>query len=220
MLRRFPLLLAALLVACSGSDEPVPVPEPTPASVEETPSPEPAGPALSFTDTSKLTFVSTKNETVEVPGAFTKVVGGLDLTGDDLSTLHGEFTVSLNSVDTAEPTRDLSIREALFGLVEDAAGDATVTLRSVAPKQSSLEVGASTAAVATLDLTLLGTTTRHVAKVTIGRTEAGWTVTSETPVSLSMETLGLGAAAAALKERCGHASLGDVVLVSVDLTLQ
>jgi polyisoprenoid-binding protein YceI len=215
--------LFVVLLACSGSEEAssTPAPEPTPAP-EETPAPTPEETKyeLTFTDSSKLTFVSTKNEGIEVPGSFTTLSGGLNLEKGDLSTLHGELVISLGSVDTANPDRDKNLREALFGLIGEAMGDATVTITEVQPSTSTLEVGATTPAEVSFDLTLVGNTTHHKAKISLGRTADGWTVATLHPVALSLHALGLKAQGAALKARCGHAQLGDAVMISVELALQ
>lgn len=220
MNRSLPLLLAVLLTACSGGDDPAPAvdPEPAAAPAAATPPPPPPSSGLTIDPGSTISFVSTKNEGVEVPGSWTPLSGELAVTDDDLSTLTGTFTVPLAALDTANPARDLSIREALFGLVGDAVGDATVTVTKVRPEVARLAPGDSTDAAAELDLTLLGTTTHHNAKIRLGRTETGLTVSSAHPLDLSMVALGLGENAAALKARCGHAQLGDNVAISIELT--
>ena len=221
MNRSLPLLLAVVVTACSGGDDPAPPPEVVDRQVEETPAP-PAEPEFMFRfgDSSKVAFVSTKNEGVEVPGSFLGITGGLNLTDGDISTMTGDFSVALERVDTAEPARDLNIRQAVFGLAADASGEARVTVTRVQPGTNVLEVGGETDAQADLDLTLLGTTTSHTAKIKVGRTSTGYTVTSLQPVELSTEALGLGDGRAALKERCGHTQLGDGVTVSVELAVE
>lgn len=168
-----------------------------------------------------VSFVATKNESVEVPGRFLAQTGGLQLKGNDLSTLTGGIDVALQTVDTHEAKRDVSLREALFQLVDGAAGSARVDVVSLSPEQKSLAPGERTVAAAKLKIGILGGGATVDASVEIGRiSETRWSVRSVAPVPLSLEGLGMAAQAAALKERCGHEKLGDGVEISFVLAFE
>ncbi len=211
--------LFALLVACSGGEDAEPTPAPTPEATPE-PTPEPAA-GLSVRSGAALSFLSTKNGGVEVPGKFGEVTGTVMLDTADLSKTTGELTVQLGSVNTGEAARDQSLREAMFGIIGDVVGaTADVTIVSLAPEATTLEDGGSTQAAAKLQITIAGNTTDHQAKVELSRAGDAWTVKTLAPVGLSLEGLGMAVQAAALKERCNHAELGDAVGVSAELILE
>jgi len=225
------LLVLVPAVACSGGPEEAPPPAaaapsaaeaaaessaPAEAAVEEPSAGYTIVPAL---EKSTVSFVGTKNEDeVEVPGTFGRVLGGLSFDASDLAATTGALNVDLSSTDTGVEIRDLNIREALFGLTADAAGQADVEILSVAPESPSVGVGGTVAASAELRINILGRGFLSPARVEFGYPEEHrWTVRTLEPVTLSLDALGMAEQAAALKERCGHAKLGDAVRIEAAL---
>jgi len=126
--------------------------------------------------------------------------------------------VQLDSIETDTPRRDRNVREVLFGLRPGATGVAVVEIVRLPPEDRSLRVGKKTKGTAELKVTLRGFTATWTAAVVVTRLERlTWRVETGKPVALSMEAMGLGQHAIALKRLCQHEALGDLVAIDAKL---
>jgi len=81
-------------------------------------------------------------------------------------------------------------------------------------------VGGKTLAEVDLRINVRGSGNLATAQVELTRTsELGWTLSTTEPVVLSISDLGMAGRADSLKERCGHASIGDKVTISAEIVL-
>jgi len=171
-------------------------------------------------DKSSLTFVSTKNEGAEVAGSFGVILGGFQLDAKKLSATAGVLNVELDSVDTGLELRDTNIAETFFGRVVGKVVRSDVEFLAFRPKSESLPVGGKTLAEVDLRINVRGSGNLATAQVELTRTsELGWTLSTTEPVVLSISDLGMAGRADSLKERCGHASIGDKVTISAEIVL-
>ena len=171
-------------------------------------------------DKSRLSFVSTKNGDVEVGGTFGVVLGGFNLDAAKLSATTGVLNVELDSVDTGLEQRDKNLAETFFGQVVGKVIRSDVEFLALRPQLETVAVGGKTLAEADLRINLRGNGNLVTAKVELSRTsEAGWTLTTTEPVTLSIVSLGMKGRADSLKERCGHQSIGDAVTISAEIVL-
>lgn len=169
-------------------------------------------------DAPRLAFQATKNGTIGVPGTFDSLKSTITLRPGDLTSLAGRLEVQLGSVNTENTRRDRNVREVLFGLSSESLGQAAIELHSFVPEKKYLPVGKSTKADVGLRMTLRGLTAEWAGRVQVNREDQQrWVVTTAEPVALSLETLGLGHHATALKRLCRHEDLSDSVTITVRL---
>lgn len=205
------LAVLCLVMACSGPSGDAD------SSGSDAPSTTPVELELVTTgdDAPRLRFLSLKNKTLQVPGTFEALEGTLRLTPADLGTATGRLAIQLGSIETNTARRDRNVREVLFGLLEDATGQATVQVVRLTPETPALRVGETTNATADFALSIRGFTSEWTANVTVTREGASrWVVATAQPVALSMEALGLGYHAKSLKAICMHEELDDSVSIT------
>ncbi len=171
-------------------------------------------------DKSRLSFVSTKNGDAEVVGTFGVMLGGFNVDAAKLSATTGVLNVELDSVDTDLEQRDKNLAETFFGQVVGKVIRSDVEFLALRPQVEAVAVGGKTRAEADLRINLRGHGNLVTAAVEISRTsEQGWTLKTTEPVALSIVSLGMQGRADSLKERCGHQSIGDAVMISAEIVL-
>ncbi len=171
-------------------------------------------------DKSRLSFVSTKDGGIEVGGTFGVILGGFNIDAAKLSATTGVLNVELDSVDTGLEQRDKNLAETFFGQVAGKVIRSDVEFLALRPQVEAVAVGDKTLAEADLRINFRGHGNLVSAKVVLSRTsEQGWTLKTTEPVALSIGGLGMQGRADSLKERCGHQSIGDAVMISAEIVL-
>ena len=160
---------------------------------------------------SSLYFVGIKNNAIAVPGSFSGLEGGFDV-----SKSEAWLEVRVGTVNTGNPERDENIRSHFFDSLNFPAARFAMTGIPSAAKLPAF--GAS------LDTTLVGRLmikgVEYPLDVPVRITRAAadrMRVRNTKPVVLSAKDLGLEKALAVLKAVCGHESVSGVVPIEIDV---
>jgi copper(I)-binding protein/polyisoprenoid-binding protein YceI len=203
--------LLALLGACSAPVDTAPQAV-TPKDGAPAPAPDSAGGWRLDATTSRLTFVSIKNNAVAESHRFADIEGGV--TADGQATLR----VALDSVETGIGIRDQRMRDMLFET--GRYPQATVTLAVDPQAVKALVPGEHRIWNVQAALDLHGLSNRLPAEVRVTRLdEQRWLVTSEQPVLVNATNFGLINGIDALRRAAGLQAIGSGVPVSFALSL-
>jgi len=192
----------ALLSACSSSEPP----EMTVAQVDIMAN------AWRLTPSSRLHFVSVKNDSVAEVHRFTNLSGSLNPAGAF------ELSVGLSSVDTAIPIRDQRMRELLFKVEHNAAARIFGSINSAAsevltpPWPKTLDLAA--------EMAIAGAQQPINVQLIVTQIDQRLLVSSAAPLVLNTTQLGLGDGVEALREIAGLQSISPAVPVTFHLELE
>lgn len=208
-------LVVASLTACGrGGQElrqPSPPPDPAPLT-EDVPA--------DVTLRGRLDVVTVKDEGIEVPGSFTGLAGRVRMADTETwRGVRGAGTVALASWDSKLELRDERVRNTFFNA--PARPEAGFELTSIAGLPGGgLAEGAQAEATVSGKVTLGVSSQAVTGPVLVSRVgPQSWTVTSTSPLTVSIAALGLGEGLAKLIAECGHQALADEVRVSLHLEL-
>ena len=160
---------------------------------------------------SRLNFVTTKKGSVSEIQTFKSLSGNIDAKG------HINFSIDLNSVDTAIPIRDERMQEHLFNTAKFPAMTLTATIAS--DTLSAMTSGTSKVIDIKADINLHGIKATMPASVLVSKLSKGTIlVTSYKPVIIKADTFKLTAGIDKLKALAKLPSIDYTVPVSFSLT--
>ena len=175
------------------------------------PSPPVRGVWLLMPAESSLYFVGIKNNSVAVPGSFSGMEGGFDV-----SKSEAWLEVRVGTVNTGNPERDDNLRTHFFDSLNFPAARFAM---SGGPNAAALPAfGASVDMLLVGKLSIKGKEYPLEVPVRVTRAaENRIRVRNTKPVVLSAKDLGLEQALAVLKAVCGHEAVSGAVPIEIDV---
>ncbi len=225
----FSLLLTALTgisltLGCGGGNSSVTPPDPPPPPhippLAET-TPVASSGSWGVMASSKVSYVATKDGSIQVPGSFSGVSGTFTLDPQDLSVTRGSVELDLSTLQTGVPPRDDNIRKAFFEIpMGDGFKTAVFTFEGVTSEKKSLSPGETTAAEVQGRMTLHGQSQPMTARLSITRSEnGGYAIRTTQPFLVDVTAFGMEAQRKALLTLCAHQDLNPTFPVTVELAL-
>jgi polyisoprenoid-binding protein YceI len=160
---------------------------------------------------SSIWFVGIKNNAIAVPGSFTGMEGGFDV-----SKREAWLEVRVGTVDTGSPERDDNLRVHFFDSVSFPA--ARFALTGIPSAAELPAVGSDLSTTLAGKLLIRGTEFPLTVPVRVTRAVSDQIrVRNTRPVVLSMKDLGMAQALAVLKAVCGHEAVSGAVPIEIDV---
>ena len=171
----------------------------------------PAQADWSVNDTSRVGFVSIKNNVIGENNAFERVSGGISETGAVT------VNIDLASVETGVGIRNERLQKMLFNVVNFP--QATVSAQLSERQLMALKSGGSVAESISVSVALHGNTVSK--QVELAAAKAGNTlrITTTQPIVITAAEFGLEAGVAALQQIAGLKAISRSIPVTVDLQL-
>lgn len=171
----------------------------------------PAQADWSVNDTSRVGFVSIKNNVIGENNAFERVSGGISETGAVT------VNIDLASVETGVGIRNERLQKMLFNVVNFP--QATVSAQLSEQQLMALKSSGSVAESVSVSVALHGNTVSK--QVELAAAKAGNTVrvTTTQPIVITAAEFGLEAGVAALQQIAGLKAISRSIPVTVDLQL-
>ena len=163
-------------------------------------------------NSSRVSYVSIKNNAIAETNVFTNVTGGVNKKGELA------ISIDLSSVETQVEIRNQRMRELFFEVARYPK--ATITAQFEAQELAQVNSGAPLQIIKPLKLSLHGVEAEveaHVSIVSVGN--RAWVSTVQ-PILISAADFGLSGGVEALREVAGLQAISSAVPVSVDLRLQ
>lgn len=171
----------------------------------------PAQADWSVNGTSRVGFVSIKNNAIGENNAFERVSGGISDTGAVT------VTIDLTSVETGVGIRNERLQKMLFDVVNFP--QATVSAQLSDEQLVALKSGGSVAETVPVSVALHGKTVSKQAALAAAKTGDGVRVTTTQPIVITAAEFGLEAGVAALQQIAGLNAISRSIPVTVDLQL-
>lgn len=171
----------------------------------------PAQADWSINDTSRVGFVSIKNNVIGENNAFQRVSGGISDAGVVM------VSIDLTSVETGVGIRNERLQKMLFNVA--SFPQATVSAQLSDAQLVALKSGGSVAETVSVSVALHGETVSK--QVELAAAQAGDTVrvTTTQPIVITAAEFGLEAGVAALQQIAGLNAISRSIPVTVDLKL-
>ena len=171
----------------------------------------PAQADWSINDTSRVGFVSIKNNVIGENNAFQRVSGGISDAGVVM------VSIDLTSVETGVGIRNERLQKMLFNVA--SFPQATVSAQLSDAQLVALKSGGSVAETVSVSVALHGETVSK--QVELAAAQAGDTVrvTTTQPIVITAAEFGLEAGVAALQHIAGLNAISRSIPVTVDLKL-
>ena len=171
----------------------------------------PAQADWSVNDTSRVGFVSIKNNVIGENNAFERVSGGISETGAVT------VNIDLSSVETGVGIRNERLQKMLFNVVNFP--QATVVAQLSEQQLMAIKSGGSVSESVSVSVALHGNTVSK--QVELAAAKAGNTVrvTTTQPIVITAAEFGLEAGVAALQQIAGLKAISRSIPVTVDLQL-
>ena len=171
----------------------------------------PAQADWSINDTSRVGFVSIKNNVIGENNAFQRVSGGISDAGVVM------VSIDLTSVETGVGIRNERLQKMLFNVA--SFPQATVSAQLSDAQLVALKSGGSVAETVSVSVALHGETVSK--QVELAAAQAGDTVrvTTTEPIVITAAEFGLEAGVAALQQIAGLNAISRSIPVTVDLKL-
>ena len=162
-------------------------------------------------DSSRIGFVSIKNNSIGENNAFERVSGSISASGEV------SLSVDLSSVETGVGIRNERLQKMLFEVASfpTATIDAALTDSQIAALEAG---GAQTESVA-VSISLHGKTVSKTANLSVSASDGGVRVTTTQPIVITAQEFGLEAGVAALQQIAGLNAISRSIPVTVDLRL-
>ena len=171
----------------------------------------PAQAVWTLSESSRIGFVSIKNNSVGENNAFERVTGSISQSGQV------SVSVDLSSVETGVGIRNERLQKMLFEVVSfpTATIDAALTDSQIAALKAG---GAQTESVG-VSISLHGKTVNKTANLSVSASGGDVRVTTTQPIVITAQEFGLEAGVAALQQIAGLNSISRSIPVTVDLRL-
>lgn len=172
----------------------------------------PAQADWALSDSSRIGFVSIKNNSIGENNAFERVSGSISASGEV------SLSVDLSSVETGVGIRNERLQKMLFEVASfpTATIDAALTDSQIA----ALEAGGAQAESVAVSISLHGKTVSKMANLSVSASDGGDVrVTTTQPIVITAQEFGLEAGVAALQQIAGLNAISRSIPVTVDLRL-
>ena len=171
----------------------------------------PAQADWSVNDTSRVGFVSIKNNVIGENNAFERVSGGISETGAVT------VNIDLASVETGVGIRNERLQKMLFNVVNFP--QATVSAQLSEQQLMALKSGGSVAESISVSVALHGNTVSKQVELAAAKAGNALRVTTTQPIVITAAEFGLEAGVAALQQIAGLKAISRSIPVTVDLQL-
>ena len=171
----------------------------------------PAQADWTLSDSSRIGFVSIKNNSIGENNAFERVSGSISASGQV------SVSVDLSSVETGVGIRNERLQKMLFEVASfpTATIDALLTDSQIA----SLEAGGAQTESVGVSISLHGKTVNKTANLSVSASGGDVRVTTTQPIVITAQEFGLEAGVAALQQIAGLNAISRSIPVTVDLRL-
>ena len=171
----------------------------------------PAQADWALNDSSRIGFVSIKNNSIGENNAFERVSGSISASGEV------SLSVDLSSVETGIGIRNERLQKMLFEVASfpTATIDAALSDSQIAALKAD---GAQTESVA-VSISLHGKTVSKTANLSVSASGGDVRVTTTQPIIITAQEFGLEAGVAALQQIAGLNAISRSIPVTVDLRL-
>ena len=162
-------------------------------------------------DSSRIGFVSIKNNRIGENNAFERVSGNISESGQVA------VSVDLSSVETGIGIRNERLQKMLFEVASfpTASIDAALSDSQIA----ALRAGGARAESVSVNIRLHGKTVSKTANVSVSSSGGDVRVTTTQPIVITAQEFGLGSGVAALQQIAGLNAISRSIPVTVDLRL-
>ncbi len=163
-------------------------------------------------DTSRIGFVSIKNNSIGENNAFQRVSGSISEAG------MVAVAIDLTSVETGVGIRNERLQTMLFDVASFPSATVKATL---SPAQvMALRGGGTVTESVALDVSLYGTTVSKTAELLVSVLDDDVRVTSTQPIMITAQDFGLESGVAALQKIAGLSAISRSIPITVDLRLK
>lgn len=162
-------------------------------------------------DSSRIGFVSIKNNRIGENNAFERVSGSISESGQVV------VSVDLSSVETGIGIRNERLQKMLFEVASfpTASIDAVLSDSQIA----ALRAGGARAESVSVNISLHGKTVSKMANVSVSSSGGDVRVTTTQPIVITAQEFGLESGVAALQQIAGLNAISRSIPVTVDLRL-
>ena len=162
-------------------------------------------------DSSRIGFVSIKNNSIGENNAFERVSGSISASGQV------SISVDLSSVETGVGIRNERLQKMLFEVASfpTATIDAALTDSQIA----ALEAGGAQTESVGVSISLRGKTVNKMANLSVSASGGDVRITTTQPIVITAQEFGLEAGVAALQQIAGLNAISRSIPVTVDLRL-
>ena len=171
----------------------------------------PAQADWALNDSSRIGFVSIKNNSIGENNAFERVSGSISASGEV------SLSVDLSSVETGIGIRNERLQKMLFEVASfpTATIDAALSDSQIA----ALRAGGARAESVSVNISLHGKTVSKTANVSVSSSGGDVRVTTTQPIVITAQEFGLESGVAALQQIAGLNAISRSIPVTVDLRL-
>ncbi len=162
-------------------------------------------------DSSRIGFVSIKNNSIGENNVFKRVSGSISERG------RVSVSVDLSSVETGIGIRNERLQKMLF----EVANFPTATIEAVLSDSqvAALQAGGDQTESLSVNISLHGKTVSKTARVSVSASGGDVRVTTTQPIIITAQEFGLEAGVAALQQIAGLNAISRSIPVTVDLSL-
>ena len=171
----------------------------------------PAQADWALSDSSRIGFVSIKNNSIGENNAFERVSGSISASGQV------SVSVDLSSVETGIGIRNERLQKMLF----EVASFPTATINAALSDSqiAALEPGGAQTESVGVSISLHGKTVNKTANLSVSASGGDVRVTTTQPIVITAQEFGLEAGVAALQQIAGLNAISRSIPVTVDLRL-
>ena len=164
------------------------------------------------TASSRVGFVSIKNNSIGENNVFEQVTGSISDAG------HVAVSIDLTSVETGVDIRNERLKRMLFEVAKFPTARVQATLS--ASQLDALKTGSSVSETVKVTVSLHGMSVDKLAALSVGVSEDGLRVTSTQPIVVTAQDFGLESGVAALQAIAGLNAISRSIPSTVDLSLR
>ena len=171
----------------------------------------PAQADWALNDSSRIGFVSIKNNSIGENNAFERVSGSISASGEV------SLSVDLSSVETGIGIRNERLQNMLFEVASFPA--ATIDAALSDSQIAALRAGGARAESVSVNISLHGKTVSKTANVSVSSSGGDVRVTTTQPIVITAQEFGLESGVAALQQIAGLNAISRSTPITVDLRL-
>ena len=171
----------------------------------------PAQADWALNDSSRIGFVSIKNNSIGENNAFERVSGSISASGEV------SLSVDLSSVETGIGIRNERLQKMLFAVASFPT--ATINAALSDSQIAALKAGVAQTESVAVSISLHGKTVSKTANLSVSASDGGVRVTTTQPIVITAQEFGLEAGVAALQQIAGLNAISRSIPVTVDLRL-